>query len=43
LNIELVECMSEPSKGPSYGKDSSPFVKFFLFRRKDRMCLDQFP
>jgi hypothetical protein len=43
LNIELVECMSEPSKGPPYGKNGSPFATFFMFRRKDIMCLDQFP
>jgi hypothetical protein len=54
LNIELVECMSEPSKalsmvrmvpskGPLYGKNGSPFAMFFMFRRKDIMCLNQFP
>jgi hypothetical protein len=42
LNIELPECLSEPLKGPSYGKISSPFVKFFVLWRKDIMCLDQF-
>jgi hypothetical protein len=42
LNIELVECMFEPSKGPPYGKNSSPFATFFMFRRKYIMCLDQF-
>jgi hypothetical protein len=26
LNIELVECMSKPSKGPPYGKNGSPFA-----------------
>jgi hypothetical protein len=43
LDIELVECMYEPSKGPPYGKNGSPFATFFMFIRKDRMCLDQFP
>jgi hypothetical protein len=35
--------MSEPSKGPPYGKNDSPFATFFMFRRKDIMCIDQFP
>jgi hypothetical protein len=42
LNIELVECMFEPSKGPPFGKNGSPFDMFFIFRRKDIVCLDQF-
>jgi hypothetical protein len=37
LNIELVEYMSEPSKGPPYVKNGSPFATFFMSRRKDRM------
>jgi hypothetical protein len=43
LNIELIECMSEPSKAPLYGKNGNPFATFYMFRRKDIMCLDQFP
>jgi hypothetical protein len=35
--------MSEPSKGRPYGKNGTPFATFFMFRRKDIMCLDQFP
>jgi hypothetical protein len=42
LNIELGECMYEPSKDPPYGKNSAPFATFFMFRRKDIMCIDQF-
>jgi hypothetical protein len=43
LNIELIECMPEPLKGSPYGKNGSPFSTFFMFRRKDMMCLYQFP
>jgi hypothetical protein len=43
LDIELVECMYDPSKDPPYGKNGSPFAMFFMFRRKDIICLDQFP
>jgi hypothetical protein len=42
LNIELIECMFEPSKDPPYGKNGSHFATFFMFRRKD-MCPHQFP
>jgi hypothetical protein len=41
LNIELVECMFEPSNDPPYGKNSSPFAKFFTFISEDIACLDQ--
>jgi hypothetical protein len=40
MNIEHVECMSEPSKGHPYGKNGNPFAMFFMFRRKEIMFLD---
>jgi hypothetical protein len=45
LNIELVESMSEPSKGIPYGMDSSPFAKFLMFNisRENVMSFYLFP